>query len=230
VNEALSRALLRARLSDEDVAARLQVDPKTVRRWLEGRVPYLRHRWALALLVGVDESDLWPQLPSARSRSGEVVAVYAHRDWVRSEMWVRLFSSAGRDVGVLADSGFLLAGDLAIPKTLAERARAGVRVRVCLPEATPPAAVGHGAGAGVGRSRVAGIRDALGSAELRLHRVRSYSSICYSDQELLVAQHIYGVSDGQSPILHLRGGADQEMIAAYLASFEQVWNSARPVD
>jgi transcriptional regulator with XRE-family HTH domain len=230
VNEALSRALLRARLSDEDVAARLQVDPKTVRRWLEGRVPYLRHRWALALLVGVDESDLWPQLSSARSRSGEVVAVYAHRDWVSSQMWLRLFSSAGREAGVLADSGFLLAGDSAIPKTLAERARAGVRVRVCLPDPTPRAAASHGAGPSAGRLRVAGIRDALRPAELRLHRVRSYYSICYSDQELLVAQHVYGVADGQSPMLHLRGDADQEMISAYLASFEQVWNSARPSD
>lgn len=229
MNEALSRALLRARLSDEDVAARLQVDPKTVRRWLEGRVPYLRHRWALALLVGMDESDLWPQLPSARSRSGEVVAVYAHRDWVPSERWLRLFSSASREAGVLADSGFLLADDSAILKTLVERARVGVRVRVCLADPTPPAAAGHGARPGVGRSRVAGIRDALGSAELRLHRVRSYNSICYSDQELLVAQHVYGVTDGQSPMLHLRGGADQEMVAAYLSSFEQVWNSARPL-
>jgi transcriptional regulator with XRE-family HTH domain len=216
VNEALSRALLRARLSDEDVAARLQVDPKTVRRWLEGRVPYLRHRWALALLVGADESDLWPQLPSARSRPREVVAVYAHRDWVSSEMWLRLFSSASREAGVLADSGFLLADDSAILKTLAERARAGVRVRVCRPDPTPPAAVGHETGPGVDTSRVAGIRDALRPAELRLHRVRSYNSIWFSDQELLVAQHVYGVPDDQSPILHLRGGADQEMIAADL--------------
>jgi hypothetical protein len=230
VNEALSRALLRARLSEEDVAARLQVDPKTVRRWLEGRVPYLRHRWALALLVDMDESDLWPQLPSARSRPGEVVAVYAHRDWVRPEMWLRLFSSARREAGVLADSEFLLAEGSAILKTLAERARVGVRVRVCLPDPTPPAAAGRETEPGVGRSRVQGIHDALGSAELRLHRVRSYNSICYSDQELLVAQHVYGVSDDHSPILHLRGDADQELVAAYLASFEDVWNGAQPLD
>ena len=48
MNENLRRAMLRARLSEENVAAQLQVDPKTVRRWLEGRVPYLRHRWLLA--------------------------------------------------------------------------------------------------------------------------------------------------------------------------------------
>ena len=67
MNETLCRALLQARLTEEDVATRLQVDPKTVRRWLEGRVPYLRHRWALAALLGLDETDLWPHLRRTRS-------------------------------------------------------------------------------------------------------------------------------------------------------------------
>jgi transcriptional regulator with XRE-family HTH domain len=51
LNELLRRALFRARLSEEDVAAHLGVDPKTVRRWLEGRLPYLRHRQALSRLI-----------------------------------------------------------------------------------------------------------------------------------------------------------------------------------
>ena len=38
MNEPLRRALLRARLREDDVASRLGVDPKTVRRWLNGRV------------------------------------------------------------------------------------------------------------------------------------------------------------------------------------------------
>ena len=65
MNENLRRAMLRARLSEEDVAVELQVDPKTVRRWLEGRVPYLRHRWVLANLLGAEEADLWPEIHAA---------------------------------------------------------------------------------------------------------------------------------------------------------------------
>ena len=80
MNESLRRALLRARLSEEDVAARLQVDPKTVRRWLEGRVPYPRHRWPLAAMLGLDEADLWPQLGASRSRPQEIQAIYPHRE------------------------------------------------------------------------------------------------------------------------------------------------------
>ena len=60
MNEPLRRALLRARLREDDVAARLGVDPKTVRRWLNGRVPYPHNRAAIAELVGADEAELWP--------------------------------------------------------------------------------------------------------------------------------------------------------------------------
>ena len=96
MNESLRRALLRARLSEEDVAARLQVDPKTVRRWLEGRVPYPRHRWLLAATLGLDEADLWPQLGASRSWPQEVQAIYPHREDVPRETWLRLFGRCPR--------------------------------------------------------------------------------------------------------------------------------------
>jgi transcriptional regulator with XRE-family HTH domain len=62
LNEPLRRALLRARLREDDVAARLGVDPKTVRRWLNGRVPYPHNRAAIAELVGVARwiRQSWP--------------------------------------------------------------------------------------------------------------------------------------------------------------------------
>src|SRR5258708_39826372 len=82
MNEALRRALFRADLGEDAVSARLGVDPKTVRRWLDGRLPYPRLRLHLAKLLDVDETDLWPELMAARAdsvRPAEVVASYAHR-------------------------------------------------------------------------------------------------------------------------------------------------------
>ena len=111
MNESLRRALLRARLSEEDVAARLQVDPKTVRRWLEGRVPYPRHRWLLASALGLDEADLWPQLGASRSRPQEVQAVYPHLEDVPRETWLRLFGEAQERIDILAGSALFLATD-----------------------------------------------------------------------------------------------------------------------
>ncbi|WP_187683708.1 hypothetical protein [Nocardia wallacei] len=48
-------------MTPEQLAARLEVDPKTVQRWIStGRVPYPRHQFAVAAAVGVREVELWP--------------------------------------------------------------------------------------------------------------------------------------------------------------------------
>ena len=133
MNETLRRALLRARLSEDDIAARLQVDPKTVRRWLEGRVPYPRHRWVLTGLLDADESDLWPEVRAAiaaRSRPAEIRAVYPNRRAVPCEAWLALLGSAEREIGVLACSGLFLARQPGVLDVLADRARDGLRVRI----------------------------------------------------------------------------------------------------
>src|SRR6266516_7863029 len=62
MNRALRRALVDADLTEVDVAARLDVDPKTVRAWVSGRVPYPHNRRRVAKLVGRDETDLWPEV------------------------------------------------------------------------------------------------------------------------------------------------------------------------
>src|SRR5271154_1263171 len=123
VNEALRRALVRARLREDDVAARLGVDSKTVRRWLNGRLPYSHNRAALAGLVGVDEGDLWPDAggPLAlRARPEELGTVYPHRWAVPRDVWVRLFGSAEREISILAYSALFLAEDAGILRILAD--------------------------------------------------------------------------------------------------------------
>jgi transcriptional regulator with XRE-family HTH domain len=107
VNEPLRRALLRARLREHDIAARLGVDPKTVRRWLNGRAPYPHNRAAIAELIGTEEAELWPDaggLLAARSRPEELGTVYPHRWAVSREIWVRLFGSAGQEIAILVYS------------------------------------------------------------------------------------------------------------------------------
>jgi transcriptional regulator with XRE-family HTH domain len=237
LNETLRRALLQARLSEEDVAARLEVDPKTVRRWLEGRVPYLRHRWALAGMLGVDEADLWPQLGTAQSWPDEIRAIYPHRDGVPHDVWLRLFGSAEREVGILDRSGLFLAEDPRILGALAERAQAGARVRICIRDPAAPDVREGAVGQCAGDAPRVRIREALvrygplreAGAETRLHREIIYNSIYRADDELLVGQHAYGIPAGSAPILHLGRGSNGDMVAAYVESFERIWACARPV-
>ena len=93
-NLALRRALSTARLRDRDVAEAMNVDPKTVQRWLAGRRPQPQHRWALADLVGVHESDLWPGHGLAPSLDPDVVTVYPNRSSVPRATWHDLFAGA----------------------------------------------------------------------------------------------------------------------------------------
>jgi transcriptional regulator with XRE-family HTH domain len=176
LNETLRRALLRARLSEEDVAARLEVDPKTVRRWLEGRMPYLRHRWALAGVLGLDEADLWPQLRAARSRPDAVRAIYPSRDAVPREVWQRLFGSARRDIGILACNAVILAEDPGILGVLAARGRAGVRVRICVRDPPAPDVAADAAGQGTGDAHwpdIAADAAGQGTGDASAGRVRA---------------------------------------------------------
>ena len=69
MNESLRRALIRAQLREEDVAARLNVDPKTVRRWLEAacHTRATEPRWPLS---SAPTRRTYGQRPAAHSLSG----------------------------------------------------------------------------------------------------------------------------------------------------------------
>jgi transcriptional regulator with XRE-family HTH domain len=237
VNEPLRRALLRARLREDDIAARLGVDPKTVRRWLNGRVPYPHNRAAIAELVGADEADLWPDA-GARTRPKELGTVYPHRWAVPREVWARLFGSAERDIAILAYSALFLAEDTGILRILAEKAQAGVSVRIALGDPAGPHAAERGEEEGIGDAMRAKIRNALmlyrplcavENIEIRLHRTVLYNSVYRADDQLLVNQHTYGIPAAQAPVFCLHDAEGGEMAALYLDSFERVWAGSGPL-
>jgi transcriptional regulator with XRE-family HTH domain len=234
VNEPLRQALLRARLREDDVAARLGVDPKTVRRWLNGRVPYAHNRAAIAGLTGADEADLWPDaggLLAARSRPDELGTVYPHRWAVPREVWARLFGSAEQEITILAYSALFLAEDAGILRILADKGRAGVTVRIALGNPDGPNIAERGDEEGIGDAMAAKIRNALTlyrplsaveNIEIRLHRTVLYNSIYRADDRFMVNQHAFGVPAAQAPVFCLRN-AGSEMAVLYLDSFERVW-------
>lgn len=242
MNETLRRAMFHARLDEEDVAARLGVDPKTVRRWIEGRLPYPRHRWALAHLLRTEEADLWPEIRAARtarSRPEELRTVYAHRWAVPREVWRNLFASAKHEIGVLAYSGLFLAEDAAMLRILVAKARAGVHVRITLGDPDSPKVTERGAQEDIDESMAAKIRNALilyrplsgvNGIEIRIHQTVLYNSIYRADNELLINQHIYGIPAARSPVLWLRCRSAEGMANSYIESFERLWLGARRIN
>ena len=59
-NERLRAGLLESGVSPASLAEHLSVDHKTVERWIAGRTPYRRYRFAIAVKLGVEEDYLWP--------------------------------------------------------------------------------------------------------------------------------------------------------------------------
>jgi hypothetical protein len=234
--------MLQAGLREDDLAARLGVDPKTVRRWLNGRVPYPHNRAAIADLLSTEEADLWPGASgtlTARVRPGELGTVYPHRWAVPREVWIRFFSSAEREIGILADSALFLAEDKGILRLLSEKGRAGVTIRIALGDPVSPPAAGRGEEEGIGDAAPAKIRSALTlyrpmaelkNVEIRLHRTLLYNSIYRADDQLLVYQHAYGIPAAHAPVFCLRGTGGGEMTALYRDSFERVWASAAALE
>jgi transcriptional regulator with XRE-family HTH domain len=241
-NERLRATLLERGVTPSALGEELGVDHKTVERWISGRVPYRRHRYAVASRLGVDEAYLWPGALSREqvtaASDSEVLAIYAHRSDVPREAWVQLFSSAEREIGVLVYSGLALAEDTGVQKIIAERARAGVRVRILLGDPDSPQAAERGRDEGVDDAMAARIRNVLvlyrglratEGVEFRFHRTVLYNSIYLGDDHLLVNTHIYGMPASRAPVWHLRKIAGGEIASTYLESFERVWEPAVPV-
>lgn len=230
-----------AGLQQLDLASRLAVDPKTVERWLAGRVPHPGNRAAIAKLLNRTEEELW-QLSGApgrlNRRGDEVRTVYPHRWAVPREVWVRHFERAEREISVLVYSGLFLAEDAGIVGLLGKKAASGVVVRILLGDPDSAEVDQRGNDEGVGDSMANRIRNVLAllrplanldGVQIRLHHVVLYNSLYCSDDELLVNPHIFGIGAPNAPVLHLRRTDDGSMVSTYLESFERVWDSARDV-
>jgi hypothetical protein len=177
-------------------------------------------------------------LLAARRRPGELGTVYPHRWAVPREVWVQLFGSAEREIGILAYSALFLAEDAGVLQLLADKGQAGFTVRIALGDPDGPNAAQRGEEEGVGDAMPAKIRTALmlyrplsmvQSIEVRLHRTVLYNSIYRADDQVLVNQHTYGIPAAQVPVFCLSDTGGGGMAALYLDSFEQVWASSAPL-
>jgi transcriptional regulator with XRE-family HTH domain len=240
-NERLRAALLQQGLTPSALAVELGVDIKTVERWISGRLPYRRHRYAVSTRLGVDELYLWPDaLPreqvTAASES-EILAVYPRRAEVPRETWRRLFEAGDHEIGVLVYAGLFLSEDAGLQKIIRKKAESGARVRMLLGDPDDHHVAERGEQEGVGDAMASKIRNALvlfkslrgiKNVEFRTHRTVLYNSIYRANDQLLVNTHVYGVAASHAPVWHLRKVAGGDFASIYLESFERVWDSAVP--
>ena len=244
VNERLHSVLAQRSVSPESLAEVCEVDPKTVGRWLGGRVPHPRHRFRAAQYLRVEETFLWPgpQQPRGAQRRGglvsELAGTYPNRASVPRETWLALLREACERVEVLVFSGtFFAQSNPHVARMLAERAACGVRVRLCFGDPAGRAVTVRGHEEGIGDTLAAKIRASLTyyrpllpeeGCELRLHDTTLYNSLFRYDDQLLVNPHIFGQPASANPVLHLKRADATGWFDSYTESFEAIWASARP--
>jgi transcriptional regulator with XRE-family HTH domain len=241
-NERLRAVLLDKGITPEDLAGRLGVNAKTVQRWItQGREPYRRHRHQIAAIAGVEESYLWPDALSteqiAEASNDELMAAFAHRSDVSAALWRHHFEHAERQIDVLVYAGMFLAEDGAILRTFAEKAKAGVQLRILLGDPDSPAVADRAVEEGAEGAMAAKISSVfphyrplakLDGVEIRLHDTVLYNSIYRADDYLLVNTHVYGMPAARGPVWHMRKVAGGELVSTFVECFELIWSAAKP--
>jgi transcriptional regulator with XRE-family HTH domain len=241
-NERLRAALLQGGVTPTELAESVGVDPKTIERWIGGRIPYRRHRYRVARQLGIDEAYLWPGALAAEqvasASESEVLVLYPHRWAVPRDVWGQLFDSAEDEIGVLVYSGMFLVDDPGLLALFRAKATQGVRVRILLGDPDSVEVAARGALEGIGDALASKIRNAIvlyqplrgvNGVEIRLHSTVLYNSIFRADGQLLVNSHVYGFPASQAPVMHLRRVAGGTMVSTYIESFERVWSEAVPL-
>jgi transcriptional regulator with XRE-family HTH domain len=220
-NEHLRTAITRAGLTLEEFADVVQVDVKTVQRWLAGRTaPYPRNRARVADELDTTEDALWPNTvpaPTATEASG--LATHATGD---------------------AIAGYGHASDPAVPD-VEELLRAAVeRIEIVIPSL----------GSGPGLVELVRIRAANGcrirlitegpderlepllgvdAVEVRATPAGENHVLFRADDELLLLLARIGSTDVSAPVIHLRREVDDGLFDRLAEDFDDRWLRATPL-
>lgn len=242
-NERLRLAVARADLSVEQLARQVGVDPKTVQRWLTGRVPHPRHRWSVAELVAENEEFLWPgarrQDADATSAAAELVAAYGYRSELDPKRWWDLITRADRQIDLLGFTLYFLPQQHPeLIDVLGAKLDAGCRLRVALANPESQHVVWRDSEEGQAITIVARIQSSLDafrpllehkSASFRFQEAPLYNSVFRFDDEMLVTPHLYATPGHSAPLLHLRRLMPNGLFSRFSTHFEAVWADAVPM-
>ncbi len=237
----LRAALSAAQLTIDDVARELSVDPKTVQRWIRGRKPHPRHRWALSTLVAESDEYLWPDglVPSGSDAtcSEELVAAFAHRADASPSRWWNLLESAADQIDLLGYAMLHLPEQHPdLMRLLRSKAGGGCVIRIALVDPESDEARRRDLEEGLDDGLIARIRTStkyfgeLAGCEnitMRLHSTPMYNSIFRFDDQMLVTPHIFATPGSKAPMLHLRRLRQGGIFDGLVQHFEGVWTTGK---
>ena len=219
-NEQLRTAITGAGLSLDEFADIVQVDVKTVRRWLAGRTPYPRHRTSVAGALDTTEHALWPNAmpapatPAALEPTtpdpGDVVAGYAYSSDPAAPKPAELLGAAVERIEMIVPN-------LASPPEVVAllRARAADGCRICIIIEEPDA-------------RIEPLRE-IDAIEVRASPAGEDHTLYRADDEILLALKNISFADQSPPLIHLRQATYGGLFDRLVHDFEERWDKATPL-
>jgi lambda repressor-like predicted transcriptional regulator len=227
-NESLKSALEKAGLTVEQFAEIVQVDPKSVQRWVSGpTVPYPKHRARIASALDLAEHDLWPEhtpdsttstqpraAPAAPGRAGDVIGAWGAADDTGAPDLVAFVSDATGPIDVL-DSSCQIEITTPLTDALLEHAAAGNTVRILTDGRSPhwePLLTNE-------------------PIELYLCEIPGEYWLLKTSDRMLLAINLDAqpANSPPPPILELALSEDQ-LFARLTAKFEELWEAASDTD
>jgi hypothetical protein len=240
-NERLRSAMANAGKDIAALAGATAVDPKTVQRWLAGRLPHPRHRWAIATLVQEEEGYLWPSarpdLSPGAEATPEIVAAYAHRVDVPRTKWSELLATSRRHLDILGYAFlFLPEQHIDLAKVIERNCEGGCRVRIALADpdgehVSERDALEHLNGTLPARIHMTLSHlkplESLPGVEIRYHDVHLYNAMYRFDDQMIVTPYLYRAHGFQHPALHVRRLGPYGLFANFLDQFDLIWEESR---
>ncbi|MFJ5849049.1 XRE family transcriptional regulator [Streptomyces sp. NPDC092903] len=224
------------------LAQQVEVDPKSVERWVNlGRMPRRATALQAAKALGEDVHVLWPALRQARPAraiSPELVALYEQRADIPVSAFTDLMAQARERIDILVYAAvFLHEAYPRLNELLTERAAQGCTVRIAIGDADSDTVQARGQeerfGHGIeSRCRLALMHyrplAATPGIDVRTHETTLYNSLYRADDQQLVNAHVWGVNAYAAPVWHLRRHETGGMFDTYAESFDAVWATATP--
>lgn len=235
-NQRLRNALAATGTTTAALAERVQVDSKSVERWItQDRMPHPVTRAKVAQVLGHDETYFWPRLlgseQTRNATNSELVQVWPTRGDVPGDVWRSLLTQATADIDVLVYSGGFLIEAHNLVDTIQAKAAAGTNFRFLLGDPRCEAVRVRSKDENLPslpercRSTQEYLRPVaeLPGVSIRTHQTTLYASQYRFDGSMLVNPHTYGSYAAQAPVLHLQRVPGGRLFDFYDRAFERVW-------
>ncbi len=220
-NDHLRAALQHAGLTADQLADTIQVDERTVRRWLSGQTPHARQRAKVARALELGQAELWPELaiepPPRPSKTSEPVDAYTNIRQPGAPDLSELTRDARRHIDLLGRTLRLVLATPGMTGLLAARANDGCSLRLLPqdPSQLPAPLLNQ-----------PGIEIRVLEAELPHLLYR------YDDQLLLLLYAGREDTDYQPPLFHVSQRTAPLLFNWLVEHYERLWShdSTRPLN